>query len=782
MTLKIAFYPVIPNIDVLNDLFLRACWHFGSDTNKKVYFALSSTILDKGKHFSPCLGDEFAKDALIYAEQFNYEFVDDEDIKEIISEVDVVLKWVEGESNIDSFLKGLKKKVYRVDKNKVRQEGSFYIQCCFDSSSTKHVQTLESSEKLIAMKKVLGSFENGWVIATGPSVEKYRDYEFSSSFNVVCNSVILDRELMDYVKPHVLVFADPIFHFGISAYAGSFRDAVARELESSKISIVTPLKYYDMLIKRYPAFKDRIIGVPFETSKVFNFDLTTDFAVKTTANILTLLLLPIASTFSKEINIIGCDGRPIDQDSYFWSHGAKVQINDKMANIKRVHPGFFDIDYNEYYFEHCHLLECLMVQGEAEGRSFINAGFSHIPALYSRATSLNDNDERENNFGTNEITILIEPDGVGSSGHYVEWHNSLINCLNDKNILLFVNKKQDVSLYHAEAVPVFTSHSWAVSRADYCFEENYKEHNSYINFFNELFSAILNVSRTREVTDFKLFFYYGSCQILSGLVDVEKKLAEFGVSLKCSVCIFHESVFNKPNLTKPRFAFDSKITLLHSMVYREKFKVLAVTENLANEIYVRLGVYLDVMPNPIPSSPELTFESLKKSGKRVVHFPCSLTAEKGEAITKSFLASIKNVQHDWVVTCRKSEVLADYESDNVVLVDCSSNESYWKAMFQCDLIVIPYMSPNFKYRTSGIIVDAMYAGKPVIVLEDTWLSTVVMENTFGLPVKYYSPVTLETAINVIFRAYVFFETSSMSAYSKYSKNNSWQKLICLADL
>ena len=106
-----------------------------------------------------------------------------------------------------------------------------------------------------------------------------------------------------------------------------------------------------MFVDNYPELEPSTIGVPFVKDREFNNNLLEDFCLKTTANILTFLMIPMGATFTQSVHILGCDGRPLE-DSYFWGHNKTTQLNDKMQNIQRVHPGFFNIDYNEYYETH----------------------------------------------------------------------------------------------------------------------------------------------------------------------------------------------------------------------------------------------------------------------------------------------------------------------------------------------------------------------------------------------------------------------------------------------
>ena len=59
--------------------------------------------------------------------------------------------------------------------------------------------------------------------------------------------------------------------------------------------------------------------------------------------------MPLAATFADEVGILGCDGRPLQENTYFWAHNQKTQFNDKMAGEWREEQGRLqsDIDRHE---------------------------------------------------------------------------------------------------------------------------------------------------------------------------------------------------------------------------------------------------------------------------------------------------------------------------------------------------------------------------------------------------------------------------------------------------
>lgn len=779
---EVKFLPAINDIDNLSDVICRAAWHLNLLKNYEFIIYTNEDLelanIRKPQGFT----DEVNNNLCSFLEKVRLVKIDSHYSKDLLEGASAVLKWKENDIVVNDFLKKeCSCTIYRVDSNIVRQEGSFYIQCAFDLLLDKTKLTEKSKLKFNSLYESLGKFKESWILATGPSVDEYQKYDFDNNLTIACNSTILDDSLMEKCKPKIVVFADPIFHFGVSQYAGEFRRIVKNRLETTDITIILPFKYYALFVSIFPEYESRIIGVPLDKDIDFNTDISHSFSVKSTANILTLLLIPVASTFSNSTNILGCDGRSFDNDDYFWGHGKTVQINSKMQNIQDVHPGFFKIDYNEYYFEHCHTLECLMQCGEKLGKTFIHHADSFIPALRDRNPSY-----RLESKCVDQHCLLIEPDGIGTAGHYVPWYNQVISELDkrDNKVTVFCNKKQDTSLYKSKAMQVFTSHSWGISRGEWCFKKGFEQHQSFKKFFDELNEAIQSYCIEKNIQEIKLFMYYGSVQILYGLHEVRKELKKKKIRLDISMCLFHESVILNAAIKKPRFPPNARQILLEGLAQKDSYNIAAVTCRLKDFIYDKLEVKTVVMPNPIPSGYNNTIElteNIKPNKKFRVVFPCALREEKGsvwvEQLMKDIVSSkVDAAEYEFFV--RKFDKDAMIMAQNIITIDEAMTDlEYQQLLKSADVIVIPYLAPQFTFRTSGIIVDAMRAQKPIVAIEGTWLGDVVKHYFSGLSIKPFSSLSFLSAFSVIKKNSLIFEKHSKVSFENYDKENSWSKLI-----
>ncbi len=75
-----------------------------------------------------------------------------------------------------------------------------------------------------------------------------------------------------------------------------------------------------------------------------------------------------------------------------------------------------------------------------------------------------------------------------------------------------------------------------------------------------------------------------------------------------------------------------------------------------------------------------------------------------------------------------------------------SAEAYDAALMDLDVLLLPYQRDQYPSRTSGVLAEAMVAGKVCIVTADTWLSDELAEHGAGLECADRSPQALARAI------------------------------------
>lgn len=220
------------------------------------------------------------------------------------------------------------------------------------------------------------------LFGTGPGISDYKDFLWrDSQLKIICNSIIKNDRFLLLVRPTVLVIADPLFHFGYSAYAKKYRETMYKAWEEYKFYIALPAEYAALLLKHYPALHDYTLAL--KGVHQYCIPEIDALRVKKTDNILTYLMLPLALAFSERIRLIGFDGKADKQDKvYFWEHESDFQFTELMENAKECHPSFFrDRNYPGYYKRHVKVLTRYIEHAHRRGVYFKTLSKSHIPAL-----------------------------------------------------------------------------------------------------------------------------------------------------------------------------------------------------------------------------------------------------------------------------------------------------------------------------------------------------------------------------------------------------------------
>ncbi len=224
----------------------------------------------------------------------------------------------------------------------------------------------------------------------GPSLAKVVEAKVDpgASVRAVCNSTIGDDAALTHLDPELLVCGDPVQHWGASLYAGRFRADLARAMENPKRILITQLGYVPYFRAMMPEHTHaRAIGIGNDRRPQFNIDLTAEFLTAATANVLTMLMLPVAFTISGgkgAVDIFGCDGMAFAAATKPWSHANEDDYMGKMSVTHRVHPGFWKRNYEEEYWSYCQDLEDIMQAAEAKGIAVRNRTPSFVAALGKR--------------------------------------------------------------------------------------------------------------------------------------------------------------------------------------------------------------------------------------------------------------------------------------------------------------------------------------------------------------------------------------------------------------
>ena len=758
----LAFYPPVCSSGEMGDLFGRASWFFSRTRDVEVCFLLEGADLKLSCFEAPASqGDDLGK--LRVELMFRSIFLPASQWKEALAEAAGVLVWRQDAVNqdVERVLKG--KRVFRVDAEHVRMEGSFYIEANLWMQPEKDELIKRSREKFNGWRSRFSRYDKCYLLATGPSIHRFKYEDYRESLVIGCNSVFIDEEVMARTGMDILVFGDPIFHFGPSGYASDFRRRLVKAVRRYGFTIVVPFKYYPLLVDNYPELEPYTVGVPFSQAQDYNNNLLANFCLKTTANILTFLMVPVGATFCNRLHILGCDGRPMEEDSYFWGHNKATQLNDKMGNIREVHPGFFNIDYNDYYETHIEVLSGQLESCRRDGICVTNETFSHIPPLqaihsHGLAGVAQAVRERLSPLMDKEfLFVSLNPDLRNEFGHYLHMDRKLMETVSGMGggCLAFagIDGELEGTDLDSWVCPILGGNSSDVNKL---------ESPASIKLW---FSQVVDPLRLafRELNAFEgtkvVYMYAGHYVYLNFLMEALQELD----CRDCRILVNLSGMYKFP---------EDEEACGHAR------RILGVSRKFRVAKGISLGADNDRMADFLKKEGELPVHvgmfpfthlemegELGPAGSFGVYFPSNAQLAKGfgllAPIFNQYIKRYPSVEVEFTVRCMirnsgeegrlRNEIRAlSGLPGKITLYDHTMKpDEYARHYAQCSVVLIPYDPSVFAHRTSGQFLDALVAGKPVVCTRGTWAGDRVEELGCGLVFDFSKPGDAASAIERI---------------------------------
>lgn len=226
---------------------------------------------------------------------------------------------------------------------------------------------------------------SAFILATGPSGSLIDPDSIEADIRITCNSAVRDADLLRRLRPDIICFTDPVFHFGPSRYAAEFRRDAVRIANEIDALVVCGHRFAGPLLGLEPELRGRLVVLPHQDGGPWRWPTDRNPTVRQGGNVMTTLMMPLAFLLADEVTVAGADGRQ-PTENYFWKHNTQLQYSDElMQTVFSAHPLFFrHTDYRDYYTEFCESLEQLIAVGEAAGKTVTAVTPSWIPAFIKR--------------------------------------------------------------------------------------------------------------------------------------------------------------------------------------------------------------------------------------------------------------------------------------------------------------------------------------------------------------------------------------------------------------
>ena len=387
----VVLFPAFDNLSSLADQYHRLRWYIpdGSGFNVYLFYKPSLKVSHQSirKMIPLYFFENLGNDSHIYLLPWNWSR-----FLSILITSKVIMFWkVKRPSlfNKISLLSG--KRIVSSDPSlriSFRRNSAFL----FDHMEGTERQVLrdKSKARFAHVRQEISMYQKAFVFGNGPSLSQAKEFNYFDGVRIACNSVVRNQELLDYIKPHFIIATDFVFHLGPSRYAAEFRRDLVSALKNTGAYFVTIEQLAPLFFYHFPDMKKRTIAVPlykpYDPRAIIrgvNVQLANNFIVHSLNSVLTMLMLPIASTVAEDIFLLGCDGRKPD-DEKFWSHHAESQYTGLLKTVYDTHPGFFEISYVDYYNKYCDQVETILTKGESLGKTYASLVPSYVPALEKR--------------------------------------------------------------------------------------------------------------------------------------------------------------------------------------------------------------------------------------------------------------------------------------------------------------------------------------------------------------------------------------------------------------
>ena len=127
--------------------------------------------------------------------------------------------------------------------------------------------------------------------------------------------------------------------------------------------------------------------------------------------------------------------------------------------------------------------------------------------------------------------------------------------------------------------------------------------------------------------------------------------------------------------------------------------------------------------------------------------------------------------------------LEEYSSDHVELVGREgfmAPAEYYDLLANSDVVLCPYGVSAYRARSSGIVAEAIMAGKPTVVPAGTWLAA---QQWPGSGETFTDETSLAEAVRSVFDNYPEYRERAQSARSRWQQFHSPAHLVnCLLGL
>jgi hypothetical protein len=383
----ISYYPRFSNHKELSSHYYRAIWYlpFKPGTLEKIFISKSFFLRQP-----PERPDYF------YKKNFNQTHIEISSnllsyFKNLLLS-EVILTWKEPSDFLKKITQTLKITLLHVETNNKKSiEYGIYPKVLWGYLLDKKEKKLEYEKYKNRFNKLCEelknkNIENSFVFGNGPSIEDYKKYDYKNSLCIICNSAVQNKNLTDITKPLFITAGDAISHMGVSAYAEKFRTDLFDYIKNHRSYYFSTLELAYFMTLHFPSIEEKFILCP-QKSQEPTLNLQETFYLPALSSTLNIHMLPLASTFSQKIYLLGVDGKKEkdEENEDFWPHAKGFQYHNLVESGHLAHPTFHSNRAINEYNRYIKSVETSLIAGEIQKKNtYIPLAESTIPSIQMR--------------------------------------------------------------------------------------------------------------------------------------------------------------------------------------------------------------------------------------------------------------------------------------------------------------------------------------------------------------------------------------------------------------
>jgi FkbM family methyltransferase len=281
-----------------------------------------------------------------------------------------------------------------------------------------------------------------------------------------------------------------------------------------------------------------------------------------------------------------------------------------------------------------------------------------------------------------------------------------------------------------------------------------------------------------------IYMYTGSLEHARVVYDVISKKN----NVRANINLFY--AYNKDENNE--YFSDIWRPFLEEIKESKKIKISLPTKKLQEDFQNAFGIKIPIAPHPSTTFSDeqaralLRLQTPALHGQPCVLFPGGMRPEKGyplsiKAADELVAQNIARSKLRALVTdstpAPMVELIKSLRETSVTLDSRDLNDSEFKTFLESgDIIVCPYLPEAFARRTSGLVIDAMLLGRPVVVVKGTWLADLTVSHGIGVAVDP-APSAIVDGVQQIIADYPTFISALWRARRSYFIEHSWRRLV-----